>query len=412
MANPFSIEPGNNFLPGLSALNQGVQQYGAKKKEDELKAKYETIKAGAVKAYQSNDPDVMAEFALQNPEISQALMGMMQFKNNKTKDNYVDSVYAFLADPTEENLIRQQGNRLKVLESEGQTNTTETSAIIDKFKSNPEQVIQQLKMTVAPLDPKRWEAFSSTQTGGEKPTDAIKNYEYYKTLLRENPSEADKFATQTGIAKDERTTAIKEFEYAEKNPEFAIKQKNDLDKQQTNDKKKQSYADSTSLRKEFLDQSKDYQTVRDSYTRIVNSTKEVSPAGDLALIFNYMKMLDPGSVVRESEFATAAATGSYGQRIQGAVQKVMSGERLAPEMRADFISKASDLYAGMEDQHQKRSSEYRKIAEKNRLPIDEVIIDITRSNYLDTLPAGSKKIGTKDGKNVYQSPDGKKYIEE
>ena len=243
MANPFSIEPGNNFLPGLSALNQGVQQYGAKKKEDELKAKYETIKAGAVKAYQSNDPDVMAEFALQNPEISQALMGMMQFKNNKTKDNYVDSVYAFLADPTEENLIRQQGNRLKVLESEGQTNTTETSAIIDKFKTNPEQVIQQLKMTVAPLDPKRWEAFSSTQAVGEKPTDAIKNYEYYKTLLRENPIEADKFATQTGIAKDERTTAIKEFEYAEKNPEFAIKQKNDLDKQQTNDKKKQSYSD-------------------------------------------------------------------------------------------------------------------------------------------------------------------------
>jgi uncharacterized protein YdbL (DUF1318 family) len=412
MANPFYVEPGNNFLPGLSMLNQGVQQYGAKKKEDELKAKFETIKQGALQAYQSGDPDQMAEFALKNPEISQALMGMMQFKNNITKDNYIDSVYGFLADPTEENLIKQQEKRLKVLESQGQTNTTETTAIIDKFRQNPEQVVNQLKMTVAPLDPKRWEAFQSTVSGGEKPTDAIKNYEYYKTLLRENPSEADKFANQTGINKDERTTAIKEFEYAEKNPEFALKQKKDLDDQMTKDKKKQSYADSTSLRKEFLDQSKDYQTVRDSYTRIVNSTKEVSPAGDLALIFNYMKMLDPGSVVRESEFATAASTGSYGQRIQAAVQKVMSGERLAPEMRADFISKAADLYKGMEDQHQKRSSEYRKIAEKNGLPIDEVIIDITKTNFLDTLPEGSRKIGTKDGKNVYQSPDGKKYIEE
>ena len=95
------------------------------------------------------------------------------------------------------------------------------------------------------------------------------------------------------------------------------------------------------LRKEFLTQSKEYQKVRDSYTRVVGSTMDPSPAGDLSLIFNYMKMLDPGSVVRESEFATAAATGSYGQRIQASVQRVLSGERLASKMRADFVGKAS-----------------------------------------------------------------------
>ncbi len=182
MTNPFYVEPGNNFLPGLSMLIQGVQQYGAKKKEDELKAKFETIKQGALQAYQSGDPDQMAEFALKNPEISQALMGMMQFKNNITKDNYIDSVYNFLADPTEENLIRQQGNRLKVLESQGQTNTTETTAIIDKFRQNPEQVIQQLKMTVAPLDPKRWEAFSSATNGKKEDIpDLQQNYERAKS---------------------------------------------------------------------------------------------------------------------------------------------------------------------------------------------------------------------------------------
>ena len=33
-------------------------------------------------------------------------------------------------------------------------------------------------------------------------------------------------------------------------------------------------------------------------------------AGDMALIFSYMKMLDPNSTVREGEYATAQDAGS------------------------------------------------------------------------------------------------------
>jgi hypothetical protein len=59
------------------------------------------------------------------------------------------------------------------------------------------------------------------------------------------------------------------------------------------------------LRDDFLKGSKVFVDTKDAYTRIQDSASDPSAAGDLALIFNYMKMLDPGSTVREGEFATA-----------------------------------------------------------------------------------------------------------
>lgn len=100
------------------------------------------------------------------------------------------------------------------------------------------------------------------------------------------------------------------------------------------------------LRKEFsgLPANKDFSAQSQAFGRVIASTDNPSPAGDLALIFNYMKLLDPGSVVRESEFATAAASGSYGERIQAAVNRVNTGERLSDDMRQDFLKRSEMLY--------------------------------------------------------------------
>ena len=63
--------------------------------------------------------------------------------------------------------------------------------------------------------------------------------------------------------------------------------------------------------------------------------------------------------------------------MQASVQKVLSGERLAPAMRKDFVEKASVLLEGMQNQHKKRVKSYKNIAEKNGFPVEEVIVDIT-----------------------------------
>jgi len=116
------------------------------------------------------------------------------------------------------------------------------------------------------------------------------------------------------------------------------------------------------IRKEFLgqEQVKDFQKQVSAYQRVINSAEDPSPAGDLALIFNYMKLLDPGSVVRESEFRTAQQATAWLTEVEksGAkvpapivlgIQRLQNGQILLPEQRADFVNRAERLYSGAEE---------------------------------------------------------------
>ena len=82
-------------------------------------------------------------------------------------------------------------------------------------------------------------------------------------------------------------------------------------------KKPDGFDVETKLRGEFAKGLGGFQDVHDGYGRIIAATRQretnpaaVSPASDMSLVFGFMKMLDPSSVVRETEYATAKnATG-------------------------------------------------------------------------------------------------------
>lgn len=98
----------------------------------------------------------------------------------------------------------------------------------------------------------------------------------------------------------------------------------------------------TKFRTEYNNQTKGYQEVKSAYGRVLAS--EDNAVGDLSLIFGYMKMLDPGSVVREGEFATAQNAAGVPERIQNIYNKVASGERLSASQRTAFKGQAGKLY--------------------------------------------------------------------
>lgn len=149
---------------------------------------------------------------------------------------------------------------------------------------------------------------------------------------------------------------------------------------------------SNALRKQFLDLSKPFRDVRDSYARIQASGKNPSPAGDLSLIFNYMKMLDPRSVVRESEFATAQNSAGVPEKIRRLYNKVISGERLGVGQRKDFMSRADSLFKKQSAQHKKREDVYRKLATDSDVDPKLVVIDI-RSPSSGTQGSLKEKYG-------------------
>ncbi|KKM72396.1 hypothetical protein LCGC14_1420920 [marine sediment metagenome] len=76
------------------------------------------------------------------------------------------------------------------------------------------------------------------------------------------------------------------------------------------------FAQANTLFGKYAQQTSDHAAVALSFRKLAAAANDPTPAGDLAMIFAFMKIIDPGSVVRESEFATAASTGSAMTRLQ------------------------------------------------------------------------------------------------
>lgn len=132
-----------------------------------------------------------------------------------------------------------------------------------------------------------------------------------------------------------------------------------------------------SIRGEFvaIPAVKSFSEQSQAFGRIVASADDPSPAGDLALIFNYMKILDPGSTVREGEFANAQNAGGVDDRVRSLFNQLYEGTRLTEGQRADFVNRAQRLYANAEQGYAKTEVFYRGIADRAGLKPEDVIPD-------------------------------------
>lgn len=151
------------------------------------------------------------------------------------------------------------------------------------------------------------------------------------------------------------------------------------------------------IRKEYTAQAKPFIEVRDAFRRVETAARNPSAAGDMSLIFNFMKILDPGSVVREGEFATAQNATGVPSRILNTYNKIISGERLNPEQRADFVNQSRKLYQTQNEQHKKLQSEFADIARGAKLDPKRVGIDLEAAAATQpppaSAPAGAPQIG-------------------
>jgi hypothetical protein len=131
------------------------------------------------------------------------------------------------------------------------------------------------------------------------------------------------------------------------------------------------------LRKErsSLQTTKDTQAVSAAYNKVQSAAAKPTAAGDLSMIFNYMKMLDPGSVVREGEFATAQnATGVPG-RVTNLYNQILQGNRLNPDQRADFVEQAGGLYKAQTDIQKQVDSQFAEVARKSGVDPQDVLLN-------------------------------------
>ncbi len=160
------------------------------------------------------------------------------------------------------------------------------------------------------------------------------------------------------------------------------------------------------LRKEYTDQTKPFVDVTEGFRRVKSAKPDA--VGDLSLIFGYMKMLDPGSVVREGEFATAQNARGVPDSIRNMYNKVMNGERLNDQQRISFKDQAGKLYEAA----QKREGEVRtgleKVAKTYGLNTENIFATRTQEESTATTetaptatnPKTGEKLVLRDGKWV------------
>lgn len=130
----------------------------------------------------------------------------------------------------------------------------------------------------------------------------------------------------------------------------------------------------TKLRKEFEGVGKGYRDVRDAYSRVLSSKPDA--AGDISLIFGYMRMLDPGSVVREGEFATAQNAAGIPDIVRNMYNRALEGTRLNPTQRDMFIGQAKALYDTASTTYNARARQYEDLAKRYKYDPTRILPDL------------------------------------
>lgn len=112
--------------------------------------------------------------------------------------------------------------------------------------------------------------------------------------------------------------------------------------------------------------------VQSAYNQIKQGLDSKSPAGDLAAATKFMKLLDPGSVVRESELAMAMQASGLQDRLANYADNILKGTKLTPAQRADFRQLADRFYRESARLYNSKRGEYADIASRNQLNVQDV----------------------------------------
>jgi hypothetical protein len=168
------------------------------------------------------------------------------------------------------------------------------------------------------------------------------------------------------------------------------------------------------LRKEFnnLPVVKKTQEVAEASAKI-QSTSPTGP-GDISLLVAYMKMIDPGSTVRENEFATAENAGGVTSKVRNVYNKLLEGDKLPEEMRQQFRTEAQRILDAQLQNYEATATHYQRFAEMSGLAPEDVVMDLGYRKKKETAKApagGTDKVAARRALAESMKAEGKSASE-
>jgi hypothetical protein len=142
-----------------------------------------------------------------------------------------------------------------------------------------------------------------------------------------------------------------------------------------------------------------------AFKLIETAKNNPSPANDLAMATKYMKILDPGSVVRESELQMAMGAGGLMDKVQNYANMVFTGKKLTPSQREDFYSSAKEINDAFLQQRDVVAERFKENAVQYNLTPDNVV----GSPRKTTAPMNAKPSASKHKGRVIEDENGVRY---
>jgi len=116
-----------------------------------------------------------------------------------------------------------------------------------------------------------------------------------------------------------------------------------------------------------------YVEMKQNFEKMQKSVGQESPIGDVAAATQIMKLLDPGSVVRESELKVAMKANGLAERLLVFIPNTFTGKILTPGQRKQFLGLAEEFYNVAENYKQGLDARYAKIGNDNDLDVDLIL---------------------------------------
>lgn len=298
---------------------------------------------------------------MSNQQIQQGLQGLVQMEQQKKQEEALARQESMQQDVFESGLVEKGLIPRAEIEVGGQP--TEVRSLLNKEEMTAPEYLQMLN-----------KGFEQTTADDIAAVPVMVNGQ--QRYVRRAP-EKGKFKYEEGLgifneATGEIKTSVEELGLPTGDPEKQFQQERQL-------------------RNDFEKSQGDFVKVRDAWGRIKASAKDASAAGDLALIFNYMKVLDPGSTVREGEFANAQNAAGVPERVVASYNNAVRGERLTTNQRRDFVDRAKKLYKAQKAQNTQTAQAYRKLAKQYNLDPSRVVLPQgSATPDINTTPPSSR----------------------
>jgi len=113
---------------------------------------------------------------------------------------------------------------------------------------------------------------------------------------------------------------------------------------------------------------KEYQGMQTAFNQVNTALNQETPIGDLAGATKMMKLMDEGSVVRETELALAMAAAGRMDLLKNYLNQAMTGQKLTPRQRIEFKALSNELYAAAGQAYNNKRSEYMGFGNAYQLP--------------------------------------------